>query len=162
MHGNLRSAISWLCLALWGGLGTLFILHYIKCQNSATVIAKQSSLAEKGWLRRSFCLLNSLDSDSRCRYFKLGADIAFLVLHQTQSPSQTLQYAKNFFASQHSFKIWTKLHISVGTSENILQFLWLCDKLDKSWLIDKLLILSMKLTYRKKMTLESIRNTCNV
>ena len=65
----------------------LFILHYIECQNSATGLAKHSSLAEKGWLRRSFCLLNSLDSDSSSCYFKLGADIAFLVLHQSQSPS---------------------------------------------------------------------------
>ena len=67
-----------------------------------------------------------------------------------------------FLQSQHSFKIWALLHISIETSENILQLYWLCDKLDKSWLIDKLLIVSMKLTCRKKMALESIRNTCKV
>ena len=90
----------------------LFILHFIECQNSATVIAKQSSLAEKGWLRRNFCLLNSLDSDSRCWYFKLGADIAFLVLHQTQSPSQTLQYAKYFFCKVSTYSRYEQYYIS--------------------------------------------------
>ena len=100
----------------------LFILHYIECQNSATGLAKQSSLAEKGWLRRSFCLWIPSIPIQAAAISNLA-----LILHSWSCTNLSLRrrlcnMLGIFLQSQHSFKIWTILHISIETSENILQF----------------------------------------